>query len=72
LSRDGFVLEDILHVAQSQYHDIGVAKQLGYTVCWIERRKGLKGSGGTLAAKHTKPDYHFATLAELADAVEAD
>jgi putative hydrolase of the HAD superfamily len=71
LSRDGFVLEDILHVAQSQYHDIGVAKQLGYTVCWIERRKGLKGSGGTLEAKHTKPDYHFATLVELADAVEA-
>jgi putative hydrolase of the HAD superfamily len=70
LSRDGYVLEDILHVAQSQHHDIGVAKQLGYTVCWIERRKGLKGSGGTLEAKLTKPDYHFATLAELADASE--
>ena len=70
LSRDGYVLEDILHVAQSQYHDIGVAKQLGYTVAWIERRKGLKGSGGTLEAKHTKPDYHFTTLAELAGAVE--
>jgi putative hydrolase of the HAD superfamily len=72
LSRDGFVLEDILHVAQSQYHDIGVARKLGYTVCWIERRKGMKGSGGTIAAEHTKPDHHFATLAELADAVEAE
>jgi len=72
LSRDGYVLEDILHVAQSQYHDIGVAKQLGYTVAWIERRKGLKGSGGTLEAKHTRPDWHFATLAELADAVERE
>jgi putative hydrolase of the HAD superfamily len=71
LSVQGHVLEHILHVAQSQYHDIGVARSLGYTVCWIERRKGLKGSGGTLEAKHTKPDYHFASLAELADAVDA-
>ena len=72
LSASGHVLEDILHVAQSQYHDIGVARKLGYTVCWIERRKGLKGTGGTKEAPITKPDYHFATLAELADAVEAE
>lgn len=72
LSRDGILLEDILHVAQSQYHDIGVAKRLGYTVCWIERRKGLKGSGGTIASARTEPDLHFATLSELADAVDAE
>lgn len=71
LSRDGHGLHDILHVAQSQYHDIGVARQLGYTVCWIERRKGMKGSGGTLESAHTVPDYHFGSLAELADAVDA-
>ncbi|MBE9605656.1 HAD-IA family hydrolase [Acetobacteraceae bacterium H6797] len=71
LSRDGFELGDLLHVAQSQYHDIGVARQLGYTVCWIERRQGMKGTGGTLEAAYTKPDYHFPTLAALADAVEA-
>jgi putative hydrolase of the HAD superfamily len=72
LSRDGFVQGDILHVAQSQYHDIGVAKRLGYTVCWIERRKGMKGSGGTLtAAQHTEAHYHFGTLAELANHAEA-
>jgi len=70
LSRDGIGLGDILHVAQSQYHDIGVARQLGYTVCWIERRQGMKGTGGTLEAPVTTPDYHFATLAELADAAE--
>ncbi len=63
---------DILHVAQSQYHDIGVARQLGYAVCWIERRQGLEGWGGTPPPKTvTKPDYHFATLAQLADAVDA-
>ena len=72
LSAAGYVLEDILHVAQSQYHDIGVARKLGYSVCWIERRKGLKGFGGTKEAPITKPDYHFGTLAELADAVDAE
>jgi putative hydrolase of the HAD superfamily len=60
-----------LHVAQSQYHDIGIAKQLGIAVCWIERRHGLKDSGGTIESEHTVPDYHFRTLAELADAVDA-
>lgn len=71
LSRDGILLEDILHVAQSQYHDIGVAKRLGYTTCWIERRRGQKGSGGTLSAERTEPDLHFTTLSELADAADA-
>lgn len=73
ISAWGVGMRDILHVAQSQYHDIGVAKTLGYTTCWIERRKGLKGFGGTLEPENlTVPDYHFATLAELADAVEAE
>lgn len=68
----GYKKEDILHVAQSQYHDIGVARSLGYTVCWIERRQGMKGFGGTPAVPSlTKPDFHFSTLKSLADAVEA-
>ena len=68
----GYKQEEILHVAQSQYHDIGVAKELGYAVCWIERRKGQQGFGGTPEPKQvTKPDFHFSTLAELADAVDA-
>jgi putative hydrolase of the HAD superfamily len=73
LSAAGYGLEDILHVAQSQYHDIGVARRLGYKVCWIERRRGQRGFGGTQVPEQvTTPDYHFATLGELADAVEAE
>ncbi len=72
LSARGFTLADTLHVAQSQYHDIRVARRLGYTVCWIERRFAQPGFGGTKAVQElTKPDYHFRTLAELADAVDA-
>jgi putative hydrolase of the HAD superfamily len=71
-SAHGFILSDFLHVAQSQYHDIVVAKRLGYNTCWIERRKGKQGTGATPAVWETaEPDYHFASLAELADAVEA-
>jgi len=71
LSRDGHGLHDVLHVAQSQYHDIGVARRLGYTVCWIERRAGKADSGGTIDSELTQPDYHFTTLAALADALDA-
>ena len=68
----GFKQADNLHVAQSQYHDIGIAEELGIATCWIERRHGLASSGGTIESAHTTPDYHFHTLAELADAVDAD
>ena len=68
----GYKQSDILHVAQSQYHDIGIARRLGYATCWIERRQGLKGWGATPAPETvTKPDYHFPTLEALADAVDA-
>ena len=70
ISRSGFARDQILHVAQSQYHDIRVARALGYATCWIERRKGLAGFGGTIAVEAlTVPDFHFATLAELADRI---
>lgn len=69
----GYKQSEILHVAQSQHHDIGVAKELSYTTCWIERRQGQKGFGGTPEPKVlTKPDYHFSSLKQLADAVDAE
>lgn len=62
---------DILHVAQSQYHDIGISKELGLTNCWIERRHELKGYGGTIEPEtFTAPDYHFTSMTALADATK--
>lgn len=74
LAPDGYTKEDVLHVAQSQFHDIATARELGYTVCWIERRKAVGGGfGGTVAVQElTTPDYHYHTLAELADAADRD
>jgi putative hydrolase of the HAD superfamily len=69
----GYKLRDILHTAQSQYHDIGIATELGYATCWIERRRGQKGFGATPEPqKVTTPTFCFPTLAALADAVESE
>jgi putative hydrolase of the HAD superfamily len=69
----GFKFGEILHTAQSQYHDIGIATELGYSTCWIERRRGQKGFGATPEpGKVTTPTFCFPTLAALADAVEAE
>ncbi len=63
----GFARKDVLHVAQSQYHDIGVATRLGYATAWIERRKGKVGHGATPEPDEiVTPTYHYSDLASLA------
>jgi 2-haloacid dehalogenase len=60
--------EQVLHVAQSLYHDHVPAKELGMTTVWVNRRHDRTGSGATLPADAT-PDLEvpdLATLAELA------
>jgi putative hydrolase of the HAD superfamily len=69
---EGATKDDILHVAQSQYHDIGISRALGMTNCWIERRHAQKGYGGTIEPERfTEPDYHFTSMAGLAEASAA-
>jgi putative hydrolase of the HAD superfamily len=71
VERDGGSRDDILHIAQSQYHDIGISRRLGLTNGWIQRRHAQKGYGGTIEpAEFTQPDFHFRSMAELADAVD--
>lgn len=72
VEKDGGTREQILHVAQSQYHDIGISRKLGLTNCWIQRRHAQPGYGGTIEPESfTKPDFHFTSMGALADAVEA-
>lgn len=71
VGKDGGTKDDILHTAQSQYHDIGISRELGMTNAWIQRRHGQKGYGGTIEPKEfTEPDYHFHALIELAEAAD--
>ncbi|WP_433803065.1 HAD-IA family hydrolase [Actinomycetospora sp. CA-084318] len=66
LAAVGIQRDEVLHVAQSQYHDIGAAHALGLRTCWIERRHGQVGAGATpTASVVTRPDLHVHSLAEL-------
>jgi 2-haloacid dehalogenase len=55
---------EILHVAQSLYHDIAPAKGRGLSTVWVNRRKGLEGSGATPEAD-VEPDLQVPDLATL-------
>jgi len=60
--------EEILHVAQSQFHDIKIAKEMGFSTAWIERRHGQQGSGGTPdEADKAEPTFHATSLADFAE-----
>ncbi len=59
--------EQVLHVAQSLYHDIAPANRLGIASVWVNRNARPGASGGTAGA--AEPDLvvpDMATLAELA------
>jgi 2-haloacid dehalogenase len=63
----------LLHVAQSLFHDHVPAQQAGLPTAWINRRKGRPGWGATPApAAPVVPDWEFASMAGLADAVAAE
>jgi 2-haloacid dehalogenase len=65
--------ESILHVAQSLYHDIQPAKELGLKTAWINRRHDKAGSGATpRVAQNITPDYEFPDLASLARQIARD
>ncbi|MEZ5559431.1 MAG: HAD-IA family hydrolase [Pseudomonadales bacterium] len=54
----------VLHVAQSRFHDIAPARALGIDCAWINR------SGASAARDvQAEPDFTFANLTELADAL---
>jgi hypothetical protein len=49
------------------------AKRFGLATCWIHRRAGQAGHGATRPPEvEVSPDFHFATLGEMADAHRAE
>ena len=65
----GIRKSEILHTAQSLHHDHVPAEKAGLARAWIDRRFGKEGSGATAkVAKPPKVDFHFKSLAELAEA----
>jgi len=68
----GFERADILHVAQSLFHDHEPASAAGIASCWIQRPSPA-GEHGAARPPDTKPniDFHFRSLADLVVAVNA-
>ena len=56
--------EQVVHVAQSLFHDVKPAKELGLRAVWVNRRKGKTGAGATPPAD-ARPDLEVADLASL-------
>lgn len=71
LERVGVPREQLLHVAQSIYHDVVPTRALGISSVWVNRRKGLIGSGATLPAE-SQPDLEVPDLQSLADLLVED
>jgi 2-haloacid dehalogenase len=64
----GHAKGELLHVAQSLYHDHVPAQRAGLKTVWIDRRGG-KGGGATPAPQgNVQPDARFTSLAALAEA----
>jgi len=59
----------LLHVAESLYHDHQPAKHAGLSSVWIHRRHAVEGFGATPEpTADVQPDWRFSSMAEFADA----
>ncbi len=56
----------IVHVAQSLYHDIKPARELGLRTIWVRRRSTMAGGGATIPAPDAAPDLEVPDLQTLA------
>jgi putative hydrolase of the HAD superfamily len=66
LAPAGVGKRDILHTAQSQYHDIAPASALGFATMWIERRHGEDGFGATPRPEEVvAPTFHATGMADF-------
>jgi 2-haloalkanoic acid dehalogenase type II len=69
LSDLGVRKSEVLHTAESLFHDHGPANRHGLASCWIYRRHGQDGFGATMdPGAMPKIDFRFNSMAELAKA----
>ncbi|MCK6476385.1 MAG: haloacid dehalogenase type II [Phycisphaerales bacterium] len=58
----------LLHVAQSLYHDIRPARELGLRTAWVNRRRGKPSTGATPPVEPSvRPDLEVPDMKSLAD-----
>ncbi|MCP5083768.1 MAG: haloacid dehalogenase type II [Alphaproteobacteria bacterium] len=73
LARQGVEKGDILHTAESMFHDHGPANEHGLANCWIYRRHEKEGFGATVRPEEM-PSYDmlFNSMAALVEAHKAE
>ena len=64
----GIAPENLLHVAQSVYHDIVPAASMGISTVWVNRRHEKTGFGATLPTSG-QPDWEVPDLKTLVEAI---
>src|SRR3954470_11552013 len=65
----GIAKSELLHVAQSLFHDHVPANRLGIASAWIDRRYDKRGGGATVLPDPMPHfDFRFTSLGELAEA----
>ena len=65
----GVEKREILHTAESMFHDHGPANRNGLTSCWIYRRFDQEGFGATMnPGEMPKYDFRFNSMADLVKA----
>jgi 2-haloacid dehalogenase len=67
--RWGATFDHVVHVAQSVYHDITPARQMGLATVWVDRQRQCE-AGPTGSGVDPRPDVHVHSLGELASIVE--
>ena len=73
LARMGIEKGDILHTAESMFHDHGPANLAGLANCWIYRRFDQEGFGATMnPGDMPKYDFRFNSMADLVKAHQAE
>jgi 2-haloacid dehalogenase len=72
LAARGVASQQILHTAESLFHDHVPARRQGLATCWIHRRHAQGGFGATMNPGETPPvDFRFTSMAALAAAHQA-
>jgi 2-haloacid dehalogenase len=73
LAERGIAKSDILHTAQSLFHDHAPAKAVGLASAWIDRRHATGGFGATMAPPPgASYDMRFDSMADLVAAHRAE
>ena len=73
LERRGIRKQDILHTAESMFHDHAPANRHGLANCWIYRRHDRQGFGATMnPGEMPRYDFQFNSMMDMVQAHQAE